>query len=68
MKTIKLTHKQAMDVVDCLDTLHSMEGTFDDEFNAECKNAGKISKIIENQLLKLGYIKPKYEKIDPVNI
>lgn len=61
MKTIKLTHKQAQMAVACLDTLHSMGGTRDEEFNQECDTAGKLAKIIERQLEKLGYKKPSFD-------
>lgn len=38
---ISLTLKEADEIREFLETLFAMEGTLDEDFNAECKKAGK---------------------------
>lgn len=49
---ISLTHKEAEDIYECLESYFSMCGTLDDDFNAETKLAGRLAKKI--QLLLYG--------------
>ena len=41
---ISLTLKEADEIREFLETLFAMEGTMDENFNAECKTAGKYAR------------------------
>lgn len=68
---ISLTRKEAEDAYECLESYFSMCGTFDDEFNAETKLAGRLAKKLQMLLYgrKGGYqfahnkVEPKLELI-----
>lgn len=43
---ISLTQREADEIREHLETLFAMEGTFDEDFNAECKSAGHFARKI----------------------
>lgn len=49
---ISLTRKEAEDIYECLESYSSMRGTFDEDFNAETKLAGRLANKL--QLLLYG--------------
>ena len=60
---ITLTLKEADAIREHLETLFAMEGTFDEDFNAECKSAGKCArKMCE---LLYGHRHPQWETPEP---
>ena len=60
---ITLTLKETDAIREHLETLYAMEGTFDENFNAECKSAGKFArKMCE---LLYGHRNPQWETPEP---
>lgn len=58
---ISMTQKEADEIRELLETLFSMEGTLDEDFNFECHRAGiHARKICE---LLYGHRNPKWEPI-----
>lgn len=59
-KRISLTFSEADEIRELLETLFAMEGTFDEDFNYECKRAGvHARKMCE---LLHGHRSPTWEK------
>lgn len=61
---ITLTLREADEVRECLETLFAMEGTLDDDFNAECKRAGRHARRLCELLY--GHRHPSWEPVDVV--
>ncbi len=63
-KRISLTHKEADEIRELLETLFSMEGTLDEDFNWECHRAGiHARKMCE---LLYGHRNPSWDDIPVV--
>lgn len=56
--------KEADEIREHLETLYAMEGTLDEDFNAECKNAGHYARNLCE--LIYGHRHPKWEKLTDV--
>lgn len=62
-KRISLTFNEADEIRELLETLFAMEGTFDEDFNRECKRAG----VNARNMCELLYVHrtPEWENPEP---
>lgn len=60
---ISLTENEADTIREALETLFSMAGTLDDDFNAECKRAGRYARMLYKLIYGEGT--PQWEPAEP---
>lgn len=61
---ISLTEREADEIREYLETLYAMEGTLDEDFNAECRRAGFFARKLFKLLYGEGH--PKWDEFGPV--